>query len=190
MGLDIFPRLESDTSRAPGVNGAAASLESPWRVVGLRSIQGHTISHSNIFQSIAFSSISCSFQYMLMSCSTSPIALLYSSGWIDVLGFATHCGSESIDLSCIEKFYFLKGERKKHRLLTSLKADSRLLLFSSHWTPRLMDATIRGSHTQTTQRTLVLEGTCITHVAWHLSQTDVIALAECVRSALSLFFLF
>lgn len=129
MGLSIWPRLESDTIRAPGVNGAAASLESPWRAVGLRSIQSDTISHSNIFQSIAFSSISWSFQYMLMSCSTSPIALLYSTGWIDVLSSAAHSDSESIDLSCVEKLYFLKGEKKSAGLwraanLTAVSSSS------------------------------------------------------------------
>lgn len=59
-----------------------------------------------------------------------------------------------------------------------------------------MDEGIRGSHAQTTQHTLVLEGTHITHAVWHLSETDifsVLALVEFVRSAFkiaTLFFLF
>lgn len=102
-GLSTLLRFESDTSRAPGVNGAAASLVSPWRAVGPRSIQTDTITHSNTFQSISFSSISCSFQYMLMSCSASAITFFfYSTGCIEL------CRSESINLSFMEKFYFLK----------------------------------------------------------------------------------
>lgn len=71
MALSMLSKSESDTRRAPGVNGAAASLESPWREVDQFTVAQ---SLSDIFQSVAFSSVSSSFQYMLMSCSTSPLA--------------------------------------------------------------------------------------------------------------------
>lgn len=45
MGWSISPRFESDTRRAPGVNGAGVSLESPWRAVQLQSVHSDTISH-------------------------------------------------------------------------------------------------------------------------------------------------
>lgn len=79
--------------------------------------------------------------------------------------------------------------KKKCRPLTSCEADSHPFLFSSHWTPRFVAKGIRGSHAQTAQHTVVLEGTHITQIAWHLSQTDVfsgLTLTECVRSAFNM----
>lgn len=68
----------------------------------------------------------------------------------------------------MKKFYFLKS--------ASFWRDARLtavsFVFSSHWTPRLVGETIRGSHAQTNQDTLVLEGAHITHAVWHLPQAD------------------
>lgn len=169
MGLDILSRSESDTYKVPGVSGAAAEVESPWRRVGLRSILCATISHSNIFQSVAFSSVCCSFQYMLMSCFTSPIALLYSTALKWCIEFCRTLWQKIYRTVLNRKVWLSKDCRWKRWLLTGCETDSSLIPFSSHWTPRHLDEGVRGSHAQTCQCTFVLEGTRITHYAWHLS---------------------
>lgn len=55
------------------------------------------------------STFSSSFQCMQMSCCASLIASLCGTGWIEVLSFVANADSESIDLSCREKFYFLQS---------------------------------------------------------------------------------
>lgn len=66
-------------------------------------------------------------------------------------------------------------------------ADRWLFLFSSHWTPRFVDGDIWGSPAKTTQHKLVLEGTHITRVAWHLSQIDAFCLLVLVEHERSSF---
>jgi len=63
-----------------------------------------------------------------------------------------------------------------------------LFLFSSHWTPRLVDEGVGGSPAQTTQHTVVLEGTYITLYMWldtcHRLMLFLLQLwFECVRFA-------
>lgn len=113
-GPCISPRLESGTSRAPGVNGAAASLESPWRVVGLRS--SDTISHFPIYGLF--------FHFLVFS--------IYAN----VMFYISHCFALQRRLNwCIEfcrtlwqwihrpvfygKVLFFKEREEKCRLLTS-----------------------------------------------------------------------
>lgn len=109
----ISSNSESDTRRAPGVSGATASLESPWRAVDQFTL---TQSLSDIFQSMAFSSISCSFQYMLMPCSPSPLALPQEQTNFHVLSSAPQSGRECIHLSCRKKrkkkVLFSKSEKR------------------------------------------------------------------------------
>lgn len=89
MGLGTWPKLEWDISRAPGVSGAAVSLESPWRAVGLCSVQ-----------------LFLFFSYDMCKCKKKPpFALLYSSGWMEVLGILFH--------TLAENFYFLNSGEKR-----------------------------------------------------------------------------